>query len=83
MIPYLHLASSQGVPHHLVVVAWTEGEAFTESPVVVVEVSGTLGFFLLVGSSRLYIPPVPLRMFGVVVWSIIFLLQVMSLVDGI
>ena len=69
MIPYLHLASSQGVPHHLVVVAWTEGEAFTESPVVVVEVSGTLGFYLEVGSIRLDLTLTPLRMGGVLVCS--------------
>ena len=51
-----------------------------ESPVVVV--SGIIGFCIRVGLTRLDLPPVPLRMCMLVLWSKLCLLRVLILVGG-
>ena len=48
----------------------------------VVEVSGLIGFLIGIVSNRLDLPPVPMMMCRMVVWSIPHPLKVMRLVGG-
>ena len=67
MIIYSRLTARRRCPRNLVMVEWVEEEGLIVIPVV--EVSGALWWHIVVVLNMLVIPPVPLRMCRVVVWS--------------
>ena len=80
MKPCLYIVAMKVHLYYLVVIGWTEEGLLRASQVV--EGWGVRGYHLGVGSSRLGLPPVPLRMCTEVVWSILCPLRVLSLEGG-
>ena len=78
---FYHLTDRWGRLRCLVVVGWKEEGVLRGSQFFVVW--GALGCHIGVGSNRLDLPLVPLKMFRVVVWSILCLSQVQILVGSI